>query len=68
MGRSMQRRGQRSRYGRSAGSEFLPEPEELDELEPDPTPDDFDDPYLGANAWAPECDVTEADYLEEEDG
>lgn len=67
MGRSMQRRGRRSPCARS-GRDALPEPEELDELEPDPTPDDFDDSYYGVNAWAPECDVTEADYLEEEDG
>jgi len=40
---------------------------DFDDPEPDPTPDDFDDSYTGANAWAPECEPTEADYLEDWD-
>jgi hypothetical protein len=66
MGHSMRRRVRRSRCARS-GRGSLSEPDVLDDAEPDFTPDDFDDSYIGANAWAPECDLTEADYLEEED-
>ena len=67
MGHSMRRREPRLRCERSVDSGLLREPEELDDSEPNHAPDDFDDSYIGANAWAPECNATEADYLEDED-
>ena len=62
MGRSMQQRERRSRCARGDRGSLL-DPDEFEDHEPD----DFDDSYIGANAWAPECEPTVADYLEEED-